>query len=97
MRLFKYEKAIDDFENAYKYNNQYYKAIINISKCYLQILQPRSSVRELERIHPEKNNQYYKDYIKEVIIIYIYILFLQITYYILILIKYKYTYTYIIQ
>jgi len=69
MKLYKYKDAIKDFDKAFIYNNEYYKAIINISKCYLQELQPNDSINELEKIHLSKDDKYYSEYIKEVIII----------------------------
>jgi len=74
MQLLKFNDAIIDFKNAYKYNNNYYKAIINISKCYLQIFQPKNSVSELENVNINKNNQIFEEYTKEVFIFkYIYV------------------------
>lgn len=69
MKLLKFNAAIKDFRNAYRYNNKYYKAIIYISKCYLQILQPDNSVSELDGIDINHDNQYYEEYIKEVLIV----------------------------
>jgi len=66
MKLFKYNDAIINFKNAYRCNNKYYKAIINISKCYLQILQPNKALSELEELQINSNERYYEDYYKEV-------------------------------
>ncbi|ORX59233.1 TPR-like protein, partial [Piromyces finnis] len=57
MKLFKYEKAIEDFRNAYRYDNQYIKAINNLSICYLQILEPEKALNEIGNIdfHSDSN------------------------------------------
>ncbi|ORX83884.1 hypothetical protein BCR32DRAFT_266680 [Anaeromyces robustus] len=65
MKLLKFEDAITNFKNAYKYNSKYYKAIIYISKCYPQIFQPNKSVSELEDINICVGDQYYEDYLIE--------------------------------
>jgi len=68
MKLYNYNSAIEDFKNSYKLNNEHVKAIINLSKCYLQILQPNNAVIVLEKNKPDINNSFYKKYEEELII-----------------------------
>jgi len=67
MKLYCYNSAIDDFKDAYRFDNKYYKAVINIAKCYLQLFKPDNAIEELSKIHIDSNNEYYGEYNEEVI------------------------------
>jgi len=66
MKLLNFKEAIKDFENAYRYNNNYYKAIINTSKCFLQLFEPNNALYKLKKITLKKEDPLYEQYIKEV-------------------------------
>ncbi|KAL6631764.1 TPR-like protein [Neocallimastix sp. 'constans'] len=65
MKLYCYNSAIDDFKDAYRFDNKYYKAVINIAKCYLQLFKPDNAIEELSKIHIDSNNEYYGEYNEE--------------------------------